>query len=142
MQETPRRPYIASFRYAMEFVWAKNAFSILIVLRLSLLLGDPANVLLARLSEAKEFLHELSHVGMGTNVGYLKIVTQTVQRCERAIQAHLQPGGIETLADMDDGDFQTFVPKEFVFQWDFPGLHLCYQPIDWQELFVDFGSVG
>lgn len=121
----------------MEFVWAKNAFSILIVLRLSLLLGDPADVLLARLAEAKEFLNELSQVGMGAN--YVNIVTQTVQRCEKAIQTYLVTGG-QDVENVDGGDFETFVPKEFVFEWDFPGLHLCYVPIDWQDLFVDFGS--
>lgn len=126
----------------MEFVWAKNAFSILILLRLSLLLGDPADVLMTRLSEAKEFLKELTQVGMGANLSYVKIVTQTVQRCERAIQTYLNIDGVHRPAAADEGDFETFVPKEFVFEWDFPGLHLCYVPIDWHDLFVDFGAAA
>lgn len=101
----------------MEFVWAKNAFSILIVLRLCLLLGDPIDILLARLSEAKEFLSELSQVGMGANISYLKIVSQTVQRCEKVIQARLQPDNQQSLGDLTHGDFETFIPKEFVFEW-------------------------
>lgn len=101
----------------MEFVWAKNAFSILILLRLSLLLGDSIDILLARLSEAKEFLTELSEVGMGANISYLKIVTQTVQRCEKVIQARLQPADQQDLVDLNHGDFETFIPKEFVFEW-------------------------
>lgn len=126
----------------MEFVWAKNAFSILIVLRLSLLLGDPAEVLLARLSQAQEFLNELSQVSMGANISYVKIVRQTVQRCERTIHAYLQSNGEQPFMDVEGGDFQTFIPKEFVFEWDFPGLHLCYVPIDWEDLFLDFGFVN
>lgn len=122
----------------MEFVWAKNTFSILLVLRLGLLLGDPPDKLLARLFEAKEYLNELSQVGMGAHATYLKIVTQTVRRCEDAIQAHLQGNADRR----DDDDFQAFIPEEFVFEWDFPGLHLCYVPMDWQDLFVDFGPIA
>lgn len=101
----------------MEFVWAKNAFSILIVLRLSLLLGDSIDVLLARLSEAKEFLSELSEVGTGANISYLKIVSQTVQRCEHVVQARLQSGGQQDLSGLNNGEFEAFIPKEFVFEW-------------------------
>jgi len=40
------RSYLASFRYAMDFVQAKVAFSMLLVLRLGMLLHDPVERLL------------------------------------------------------------------------------------------------
>lgn len=126
----------------MEFVWAKNTFSILILLRLGLLLGDPPDNLLARLSEAKDFLNELSQIGMGANLGYLKIAAQTVRRCEKAIQIYLRLNDGHNIIEQSGDDFQSFIPEEFVFEWDFPGLHLCYVPMDWQDLFVDFETGG
>jgi hypothetical protein len=136
------RPYVANFKYAMEFVWAKNAFCVLIVLRLGILLGDHPNQLIARLAEANEFLHELGKVGMGANVSYTRILGQTVQKCERAVRASLQSGSGQNSDDSSDGDFQSFIPKEFMFEWDFPGLHLCYIPLDWQDLFLDYGATA
>ena len=134
------RPYVAKFRYAMEFVWAKNAFCVLIVLRLAILLGDPPDRLIQRLAEAKEFLLELDKIGMGTNVSYTRILSQTVEKCEKAVSSSLQSESQRNSAE--PGDFQTFIPKEFMFEWDFPGLHLCYVPLDWQDLFLDFGATA
>ena len=134
----PQRPYVANLEYAMEFVWAKNAFCILIVLRLGILLGDSPSYLLARLAEAKEFLHELDKVGMGTNVSYARMLFKIVEKCEKAVNSSLQSGSERNSAEPGDGDFQSFIPKEFMFQWDFPGLHLCYIPMDRQDLFLDF----
>ena len=136
----PNRPYVANFRFAMEFVWAKNAFCVLIVLRLGILLGDSPDRLLNRLAEAKEFLHELEKIGMGTNVSYTRILAQTLKKCEKAVNSSLQSGSERSSAE--PGDFQTFIPKEFMFEWDFPGLHLCYIPLDWQDLFLDFGAAA
>ena len=138
--QTPYRPYVTNFRYAMEFVWAKNAFCVLIVLRLGILLGDPPDRLIQRLTEAKEFVHELDKIGMGANVSYARILSQTVQKCEKAINSSLQSGSERSSAE--PGDFQSFIPKEFMFEWDFPGLHLCYIPLDWQDLFLDFGATA
>ena len=136
--QAPHRPYVANFRFAMEFVWAKNAFCVLIVLRLGILLGDPPDRLMQKLAEAKEFLHELDKIGMGANVSYTRILAQTVKKCEKAVNSSLQSGSERSSAE--PGDFQTFIPKEFMFEWDFPGLHLCYIPLDWQDLFLDFGA--
>jgi hypothetical protein len=136
--QAPHRPYVANFRFAMEFVWAKNAFCVLIVLRLGILLGDPPDRLMHKLAEAKEFLHELDKIGMGANVSYTRILAQTVKKCEKAVNSSLQSGSERSSAE--PGDFQTFIPKEFMFEWDFPGLHLCYIPLDWQDLFLDFGA--
>ncbi|TKA62602.1 hypothetical protein B0A55_11106 [Friedmanniomyces simplex] len=138
---TCEKPYVARFRYAMEFVLAKNAFCVLIVLRLAILLGDPLPAILNRLQQARDFLDELSKVGMGANVSYTRILVQTIKKCHRAVEASMQaPGASQLSHDSDDGDFQSFVPHEFLFEWDFPGLNLCYIPLDWQDLFLDFGS--
>lgn len=136
------RPYIANFRFAMEFVWAKNAFCVLIVLRLGILLGDPPNKLIARLSEVNDFLQELEKVGMGANISYTRILTKTAQKCEKAINASLQLGNGNESSESSETDFQSFIPKEFMFEWSFPGLHLCYIPLDWQDLFLDFGPAA
>ena len=134
-------PYVINLRYAMEFVWAKNAFCILIVLRLGILLGDPSNALIQRLTEAHQFLNELEKIGMGTNISYMRILAQTVDKCERALEASLRAEERNS-AESSDTDFQSFIPKEFMFEWDFPGLNLCYIPFDWQELFLDFGTTA
>lgn len=138
--QIPDRPYVANFRYAMAFVWAKNVFCVLIVLRLGILLGDPPDHLMARLTEANEFLHELEKVGMGANLSYTRILAKTVQKCEAAVNASLQYGNSSDQSS--NNDFQSFIPKEFMFEWDFPGLNLCYIPIDWQDLFLDFGGTA
>ncbi|KAK3067613.1 hypothetical protein LTR53_015420 [Teratosphaeriaceae sp. CCFEE 6253] len=135
------RPYIASFRYAMEFVWAKNAFCVLIVLRLAFLLGDALPAITQRLQQARDFLAELSKVGMGANSSYTRILSQTIRKCQRAVDASMQAQDItQPQRDPGDEDFSTFVPQEFLFEWSFPGLNLCYIPLDWQDLFLDFGA--
>lgn len=139
------RPYIANFRYAMEFVWAKNAFCVLIALRLAILLGDPVPAIARSLHTAREFLGELERVGMGANVSYTRILAQTVNKCAAAVAVALRADASHTGDEQSnniDGDFQSFLPKEFMFEWDFPGLHLCYIPLDWQDLFLDFGATA
>ena len=132
------RPYIANFKYAMEFVWAKNAFCVLIILRLGILLMDPLHHLTARLAEARKFLSELDKIGMGPNAGYTRILTKTVDKCEEAVNSVQQSAG--SAVNSAEDDFQSFIPKEFMFEWDFPGLNLCYIPLDWQDLFLDFDA--
>ncbi|KAK0257717.1 hypothetical protein LTS09_007330 [Friedmanniomyces endolithicus] len=133
------KPYIANIRYGSEFVFAKNAFCVLIVLRLAILLGDPLSAVLHRLQQAQDFLDGLSHAGMGANVGYIRILSQTVKKCQRAVKASQQvQDSSEQALDTGDADFQSFVPHEFTLKWDFPGLNLCYIPLDWQELFLNF----
>lgn len=136
-QSVSQRPYVAGFRYAMEFVCAKNAFCVLIVLRLSVLLGDPVGTLMNRLFEAKSFLAELAQVGMSGNLSYTRILSQVVDKCERAIAMTTSNGNGNGGAS--EADFETFVPKEFIFEWDFPGIHLHYIPLDWQDLLFDIG---
>ena len=136
------KPYVTNFRYAMEFVWAKNAFCVLIVLRLAFLLGDPLPGIRKRLQQAREFLEELNKIGVGANISYARILSQTIKKCQRALEASVQAqDAAQGQEAFGDGDFSTFVPHEFLFEWDFPGLNLCYIPLDWQDLFLDFGTI-
>lgn len=146
----------------MDFVWAKCAFSVLLVLRLGMLLNDPLDSLTQRVATAKELLTELQNAG-GADISYSRILAVSVEKCERAIvegqeqiqqrqsNAYLDPptnntDGTTTSIRSAGGDsaaehdFQSFVPKEFLFEWAFPGLNLCHVPLDWQDLFVNFGD--
>lgn len=141
--EQSSKPYIANFRFASEFVWAKNTFCVFIVLRLGVLLGDPLSHLIQCLCDANQFLRELEKVGMGANISYMRILAQTVEKCEKAVKASMAAGSAtqaEGRESKSASDFESFVPKEFMFAWDFPGLNLCYVPLDWQDLFLDFSS--
>lgn len=181
LPQTPNssRQYLSSFRYSMDFVWAKCAFSVLLVLRLSNLLDDPVNDLLELVRQARDLLNELEQVG-GTEVTYYRILAASIDMCERAINAsdsscsndHCagsmagpSPGAVSTSATEPlntsvhpndatsviygsekpergaRAEFETFIPKEFRFDWDFPGLNLCHISLDWQNLFVDIGSL-
>lgn len=143
VQSTTMRPYLANFRYAMDFVWAKNVFCVLMVLRLSFLLGDPLPQVVRRLEEAQDFLRELDHNGMGTNISYVRILAQTINKCEKAVKVSLQAESERTSQETSsDNDFQSFIPEEFVFEWNFPGLNLCYIPLDWQDLFLEYGAAS
>ncbi|KAK3621501.1 hypothetical protein LTR56_022742 [Elasticomyces elasticus] len=127
------RPYASNFRFAMEFVWAKNVFCVLIVLRLAILLGDPVSTLSRRLQQTQDFLDELKKVGKGANMHYTRILTQIAEKCQRAVE-----GSVEASADLLQ---ESSIPHEFLLGWNFPGLNLCYLPLDWQDLFLDFDPV-
>jgi len=152
-----QRSYLASFRYAMDFVHAKVAFSVLLVLRLGMLLHDPIERLLERIADAHELLVELEQAG-GAEVRYSRILALSVQKCERALKELQEQGkelarhpeaaeaGSTTMRSFGgestaEQDFTTYVPQEFLFEWAFPGLNLCYVPLNWQDLFVDFSTV-
>lgn len=135
-----QKPYVAGFRHASEFVWAKNTFCVLIVLRLSILLGDSNQDIVRKLDRAREFLAELNNIGMGANISYTRILSQTVDKCQRAVDASIRA---ETTPNSPTGgDFHSFAPPQFRLEWDFPGLNLCYIPIDWQDLFLDFTATA
>lgn len=46
------------------------------------------------------------------------------------------PGSFWELLDAQT-DLQSFVPRQFVSEWDFPGLNLFYFPTAWQDFFND-----
>ena len=161
----------------MRFVWAKCAFSVLLVLRLGILLKEPYQVMLEHISDARELLAELQKAG-GSEVRYTHILALSIEKCERAVQdlqnqqqnqdhrqasarrstmdsagailpdmnmhdtsSTLRSVGESSVAQQDFSPLETYVPQELLYEWAFPGLNLYYLPLDWQDLFVDFGAV-
>ncbi|CAL5867357.1 uncharacterized protein PFLUO_LOCUS1573 [Penicillium psychrofluorescens] len=142
--------YIAKLKYAMDFVWAKCAFSFLLLLKLSRLLPE-------REEEHKEFLEygnrlvdELSKAGSNgshsrTGNIYLQILKVSIEKYGRALKETPQSSteGIDATSPFWElfdaqADLQWFVPEQFVSEWDFPGLNLFYFPTAWQDFLGDF----
>ena len=92
----------------------------------------------ALISDAKTLLTHLSKA-RGSNNIYFRILCLTVEKCERALKEDGEgQGGLELVdAEMD---FQSYVPKEFILEWNFPGLTFCWIPFDFQDMFLDFGT--
>ncbi|PVH98088.1 hypothetical protein DM02DRAFT_673627 [Periconia macrospinosa] len=142
-------PYLSVFKWTMDFVWAKCAFTVLLVLKLSLLLRDPLPDVLLLLRDAYRVLEELTRVTVSNsgNTSYLKILRTSIEKCESALREHMireQQLSIDDV-EREDGqaedDFQGYVPSQFVFEWDFPGLNLRHVPLGWQDLFHDLDRV-
>ena len=141
--------YISSFRYAMDFVWAKCAFSVLFLLKLAIVTPGVSN--LAKLiADSRTLLGQLSTVHGPQNI-YYRILSLSVEKGEKALRAYEVAQAKSHAYSSADGlfsaspteaelDFQSYVPKEFVFEWDFPCLTLCYIPMDFQDLFNDFNT--
>ncbi|KAF2650537.1 C6 zinc finger domain-containing protein [Lophiostoma macrostomum CBS 122681] len=143
----PTPTYLQTFRWTMDYVWAKGAFSILLVLKLAILVRDPVQTVMALLRDANRVLDELKSVTIG-HVAYFQILQTSVEKCEAALREYLmrQPGNEPTFDPTDltgiaETDFQGYVPNEFVFEWDFPGLNLKHMPLGWQNLFVDIDGL-
>lgn len=151
--------YLAQLRYAMDFVWAKCAFCFLLLLKLSRLLPEPEQneEHLELLERGEILLSELADAGPGSaNNIYLRILRVSIEKFGRTVRGNCvhDVGGRDN--DGDGGgardssarpfwevfdaqtDLQAFVPKEFVSEWDFPGLNLFYFPTNWQDFFGDF----
>ncbi|KAK5012485.1 hypothetical protein LTR60_004355 [Cryomyces antarcticus] len=148
--------YLAPFRYTMDFVWAKCAFSVLLLLKLAILLPETSD-LPKLLADSKHLLEELSNIHGPRNV-YFRILKLSIEKAEKALNAYMVQ--VATVTD-DAGrnelqnelastflgpqeaefDFQTYAPKEFIFDWDFPSLTLCFVPIDIEALFSDFTNI-
>ncbi|KAF1976265.1 hypothetical protein BU23DRAFT_578644 [Bimuria novae-zelandiae CBS 107.79] len=148
--QPPPPTYLSTFKWAIDFVWAKCAFSVLLVLKLSLLLRDPLPSVILLLRDAYQVLEELHKITVG-HIAYFQILQTSVEKCERALTEHMarlqQASGSEDVevglgggGDAED-DFQEYAPSEFVFEWDFPGLNLRHVPLGWQDLFVDLDLV-
>ena len=119
-------------------VTAKCAFSVLLLLKLARLLPSSTNMS-SLIADAKTLLAELSKVRGSSNI-YFRILSVSVEKCEKALNgdiAALNGGEGPMDAEMD---FQTYVPKEFILEWNFPGLTFCWIPFDFQDLFLDFGA--
>lgn len=122
-----QRHYLANFRFAMDFVWAKCAFSFLLLLKLTILLSQESN---QQLLEQGRALHaELSRsCGHESSKVYLKLLQLTLEK-------------YASRANAQSVELDTFVPEEFIFEWDFPGLNLFSSPTGWELLFDQY-SLG
>lgn len=144
MIEEPRL-YIRNLRFAMDFVWAKCAFCYLLLLKLSILLPESkgrssrelvahGNILLNELSEASGGNHNGSRSNTGKQ--YLQLLQTGIEKFSSVThEAHntalsiandenfssrRTPGyGTQNRMELD-----SFVPEQFIFEWDFPGLTL------------------
>jgi hypothetical protein len=148
--ESPLHPtptYLQTFRWTMDYVWAKGAFSILLVLKLAILLRDPVQTVMALLRDANRVLEELKAVTIG-HVAYFQILQTSVEKCEAALREYVtRQSGVDMneptfdLNGIAETDFQGYVPNEFIFEWDFPGLNLKHMPLGWQNLFIDIDGL-
>ena len=162
---TPHRSaYLQSFKWTMDFVWAKCAFSILLVLRLAMLLRDPPERLMDLLRDSHQVLEELKNFSVG-HAAYFQILQSSVEKCETALlewigiqhgaassshgagagleytgtNAAVQAGTSKTAnPQMAETEFEGYAPKEFLSDWNFPGLNLRHVPLGWQDFFLDF----
>ncbi|KAG4430934.1 hypothetical protein IFR05_013572 [Cadophora sp. M221] len=132
--------YIATFQYGMDFVWAKCAFSVLLLLKLTRLLPSSTDMSTI-IADAKTLLSHLSKIRGSSNI-YFRILRLSVEKCEKALNGDIAPiGGGQGNEVVDaEMDFQSYVPKEFILEWNFPGLTFCWIPFDFQDLFIDFGN--
>lgn len=143
--------YLAKLKYAMDFVWAKCAFSFLLLLKLSRLLPERDEEHHELLEHGNRLIAELSRAGSSTNKSgagniYLQILRVSIEKFGRTLHESQQPstGGGSTATspfwELFDAqaDLQWFVPEQFVSEWDFPGLNLFYFPTAWQDFFGDF----
>jgi hypothetical protein len=138
--------YLSSFRWTLDYVWAKCAFSVLLVLRLSILLRDPVPAIMSLLRDAHRLLEELKRVTVG-HIAYFQILQTSIEKCEAALTEYVAqqssgPGTVSLEAALAaEDEFQGYVPSEFVFEWDFPGLNLKHMPLGWQELFINIDGL-
>lgn len=136
--------YLNTFKWTMDYVWAKGAFSILLVLRLSVLMRDPVPHILTLLRDAHRVLEELKKVTIGY-IPYFQILQTSIEKCEAAIVDYSAQQDVAdpslAVSGPAESDFQGYAPNQFTFEWDFPGLNLKHMPLGWQDLFVDIDNL-
>lgn len=142
--------YLAKLKYAMDFVWAKCAFSFLLLLKLSRLLPEREEEHHELLEHGARLVDELSKAGSNNHQSgagniYLQILKVSIEKYGRALQESQQPStggssGTSPFWELFDAqaDLQWFMPEQFVSEWDFPGLNLFYFPTAMQDFFGDF----
>jgi hypothetical protein len=137
--------YLAKLKYAMDFVWAKCAFSFLLLLKLSRLLPDQDEEEEQQgelLDRGNRLVAELSKAGAGAGNIYLQILKVSVEKYGRVLREMQQqqssaPSPFWELFDAQT-DLQGFVPEQFTAEWDFQCLNLFYFPTAWLDSFGDF----
>ncbi|KAK0383861.1 hypothetical protein NLU13_7953 [Sarocladium strictum] len=172
MQEP--RHYLQNLRFAMDFVWAKCAFCFLLLLKLSILLPDNREETNRELLDhGRTLIYQLGIAGGGsepsirTSTGnsssarhvYLQLLQTGLERfCrttlgESVSLAEVSATWTNTARSKCDGlqnahnhnDLESFVPDQFVFEWDFPGLTLFSCPTtdaSWLDAFLMGALVG
>lgn len=150
--------YLAKLKYAMDFVWAKCAFCFLLLLKLSRLLPERKEEHRELLDHGTRLLDELAKSGSnsdttGNGSVYLHILRLSIEKYGRTLQENGEMGAGQATTGTATGtataapfwelfdaqaDLQSFVPEQFVTEWDFPGLNLFYFPTAWQDFFGDF----
>ncbi|KAJ5477112.1 hypothetical protein N7539_007256 [Penicillium diatomitis] len=142
--------YLAKLKYAMDFVWAKCAFSFLLLLKLSRLLPDRDEQHRELLDQGKKLIEELSGASSSSNQPdggniYLQILKVSIEKFERALEESrpsATEGPINTSPFWElfdaQADLQCFMPEQFVSEWEFPGLNLFFFPTAMQDFFGDF----
>ncbi|XWW92688.1 hypothetical protein V2A60_000613 [Cordyceps javanica] len=145
------RCYLHNLKYAMDFVWAKCAFCYLLLLKLCVLLpeedggGGDNNLNDDLITCGAVLSRELGDAAGGAGMTgisnstakmYLQLLQTGTEKFARALQSHHeheQTGervGSDEALTVDDGfrkpadELDSFVPDQFVFEWDFPGLTL------------------
>lgn len=111
--------YIDNLLYAMDYVWAKCAFSFLLLLKLTILLPGSRDRDLIEQGRALYRKTE-SQSGHGASKIYVKLLQLSIEKY----------GSRDHVESLD-----AFVPDEFIFEWDFPGLNLFSSPNGWDLLF-------
>ena len=139
--------YLHNLRFAMDFVWAKCAFCFLLVLKLTRLLPQSQEDGLQLLADGQRLYAQMNAVGTrsgsSTSRLYVHVLGMGLEKYNRALQQH-EHGAHEssTLAWLWDSDanleLQSFVPDQFLFDWEFPGLNLFSSTTCWQDFFDDY----
>jgi hypothetical protein len=146
--QVQRSSYLSSFKWTLDYVWAKCAFSVLLVLKLSILLRDPVPSVILLLRDAHRLLEELKRVTVG-HIAYFQILQTSIEKCEAALREYVAQQNTASNLDSTspesaraaEDEFQGYAPNEFVFEWDFPGLNLKHMPLGWQDFFIDIDSL-
>lgn len=142
------RLYLAGLKFAMDFVWAKNAFCFLLLLKLSILLPENGDQQSNRglVAKGRILLDELSRancgkeeVKMSGSSQYLQLVRASIEKYSHALDG----GRTIRTGDAASGgsgqlELESFVPEEFIFEWDFPGLTLFSSPVTEAGWFDEF----
>lgn len=148
--------YLSRLRYAMEFVWAKCTFCFLFLLKLARILPESPEDNIQLLEDGNCLLQKMSKAGGTSSENYsngdvyIQILKLGIEKFEKALSENASETGVATEDSMATGpfwksfdaqtDLQSFVPKKFVLEWDFPGLNLFYFPTTWQDFLGDFAA--
>ncbi|KAJ5294785.1 hypothetical protein N7508_009606 [Penicillium antarcticum] len=115
--------YLAKLKYAMDFVWAKCAFSFLLLLKLSRLLPERDEEYQELLDHGNQLVSELSKAGSNGNQSgagniYLQILKVSIEKYGRALRETQQPSSDGQIATSPfwelfdaQADLQWFVPE-------------------------------